>query len=278
MLPCFVFSTREHPSSTDWRRVYLRAINPVLVTVYLFALLLLGLWKLYPVLSPLGRLVCFPFIILIGNCLWFWLLDNCTVPVAIASIYGFFSIAGVVKLFPNIPHTVGSTLITSGIVWPSVVVAFFILCKFGDPLFNRVLALNFGRGFFYRRGQDDFRDEQHDRWEENEFATEYGEEWEENEFATEYGEEWEEDYVAEEPVLNEEHRKRLKQLFRRAAQSCHPDKAPEHLKDTAHELFAQLNAAFQANDIEAVQNISDIVRSGVFRVDRFNSQSLASSR
>ena len=122
MLPCFELSTREHQSSTDERRVYLRAINPVLVKVYLFALLLLGLYMLYPVLPPLGRLVCFPFIILIGNHLWFWLLDNCTVPVAIASIYGFFSIAGVVKLFPDIPHTVGSTLITSGIVFPSFVV------------------------------------------------------------------------------------------------------------------------------------------------------------
>ena len=90
--------------------------------------------------------------------------------------------------------------------------------------------------------------------------------------------EWEEDYVAEEPILNEEDRKQLKQLFRRAAQSCHPDRVPEHLKDTAHQLFTQLNAAFQANDIEGVQNISDIVCSGVFRVDRINSQSVASSR
>ena len=88
--------------------------------------------------------------------------------------------------------------------------------------------------------------------------------WEENEFGTEYGEEWEEDYVFEEPILNEEHRKQLKQLFRRTAQSCHPDKCPDHLKDTAHQLFTQLNAAFQANDIEGVQNISDIVRSGAF--------------
>jgi len=93
---------------------------------------------------------------------------------------------------------------------------------------------------------------------------EYNDRWEESEFGTEYGEEWEEDYVAEEPLLNEEHRKQLKQLFRRAAQSCHPDKCPEHLKDTAHQLFTQLNAAFQANDIEAVRNISDIVRSGAF--------------
>ncbi len=93
--------------------------------------------------------------------------------------------------------------------------------------------------------------EQHDRWEESEFGTEYGEE-------------WEEDYVAEEPILNEEDRKQLKQLFRRTAQSCHPDRVPEHLKDAAHELFAQLNAAFQANDTEVVQNISDLVRSGVF--------------
>ena len=90
--------------------------------------------------------------------------------------------------------------------------------------------------------------------------------------------EWEEDYVFEEPILNEEDRKQLKQLFRRAAQSCHPDRVPEHLKDAAHELFTQLNAAFQANDIEAVRNISDIVRSGVFRADRVNSQSVASSR
>jgi hypothetical protein len=90
--------------------------------------------------------------------------------------------------------------------------------------------------------------------------------------------EWEEDYVFEEPILNEEDRKQLKQLFRRAAQSCHPDRVPEHLKDTAHQLFTQLNAAFQANDIEGVQNISDIVCSGVFRVDLINSQSVASSR
>ena len=90
--------------------------------------------------------------------------------------------------------------------------------------------------------------------------------------------EWEEDYVFEKPILNEGDRKQLKQLFRRAAQSCHPDRVPEHLKDAAHELFTQLNAAFQANDIEAVRNISEIVRSGVFRADRVNSQSVASSR
>jgi len=207
---------------------------------------------LYPVLPPVGRGVCFPFIILISVGLGFWLIDYCTVPVTISSIYGFFSIVHAIKLFPTIPpDTVGSTLLSWGIVNSSVTVALLLVLESASPIFNRVLALIFSPGVVNRREQDDFRDEQHDRWEESEFGTEYGEE-------------WEEDYVAEEPILNEEDRTQLKQLFRRAAQSCHPDKAPEHLKDTAHQLFMQLNAAFHANDIEGVQNISDIVRSGVF--------------
>ena len=142
----------------------------------------------------------------------------------------------------------------------AIVVLLLCLAWRGYVSFDSVPGDEYGD----RREQDEFRYEHHDGWEEDDLRYEYHDSSEENDFGTEYGDGWEEDNTPERQILDEDHRKQLKQLFRRAAQFCHPDKVPDHVRDAAHELFTQLNAAFQANDIEGVRNISDIARSGAF--------------
>ncbi len=59
----------------------------------------------------------------------------------------------------------------------------------------------------------------------------------------------------EKPVLDDELAKKIKQLYRRASQLCHPDKVPEFLKQKAHDIFTRLSTAYRSNKIEEVEEI-----------------------
>jgi hypothetical protein len=59
------------------------------------------------------------------------------------------------------------------------------------------------------------------------------------------------------PVLEKELAKKIKQIYRRASQLCHPDRVPEFLKEKAHDIFSRLSAAYRSNNIEEVEAIHE---------------------
>jgi curved DNA-binding protein CbpA len=65
-------------------------------------------------------------------------------------------------------------------------------------------------------------------------------------------------------TLNDEEKKELKLLFRKAARLCHPDIVTKELQDKAHEITAQLNEAYGQNDLNSVKKILDMLENGVY--------------
>ena len=82
----------------------------------------------------------------------------------------------------------------------------------------------------------------------------------------EYRQEYE--LIKDEPIfqLEEEEQKRLKILYRKASQLCHPDKVDEVYKQEAHEVFVALNAAYRKNDIQSVESILKKIETGQFDI------------
>ncbi len=62
--------------------------------------------------------------------------------------------------------------------------------------------------------------------------------------------------------LTEEELKELKYLYRKAAKLCHPDIVADDLKDQAHEIMVQLNAARDNKDLARVKEILLSLESG----------------
>jgi len=55
--------------------------------------------------------------------------------------------------------------------------------------------------------------------------------------------------------LNTEQLKELKALYRKACRLCHPDIVADELKDQAHKIMSELNAAKKKNNLEKVKEI-----------------------
>jgi hypothetical protein len=64
--------------------------------------------------------------------------------------------------------------------------------------------------------------------------------------------------------LDEEEQKRLKSLYRKASQICHPDKVDKAHQQEAHEAFVALNEAYRKNDIQAIESILKKLEIGQF--------------
>lgn len=62
--------------------------------------------------------------------------------------------------------------------------------------------------------------------------------------------------------LSEDEKAELKKLYRKAARLCHPDIMPDELKEKAHELMQQLNAAYSKNDLAEVKKILYALENG----------------
>lgn len=65
-------------------------------------------------------------------------------------------------------------------------------------------------------------------------------------------------------TLNDEEKKELKLLFRKAARLCHPDIVSKELQNKAHEITAQLNEAYAQNDLSSVKRILEMLENGVY--------------
>lgn len=68
--------------------------------------------------------------------------------------------------------------------------------------------------------------------------------------------------------LTDEEQKELKKKYRKASKLCHPDVVSEDQKELADKLFAELNAAYERNDLQKVKEILDNLEKGNFFVNK----------
>ena len=62
--------------------------------------------------------------------------------------------------------------------------------------------------------------------------------------------------------LNEEDKKELKNLFRKAAKLCHPDIVADEHREKAHQIMQELNEAYSKQDLNKVRTILNSLESG----------------
>ncbi|MEO9210234.1 MAG: DnaJ domain-containing protein, partial [Ginsengibacter sp.] len=60
----------------------------------------------------------------------------------------------------------------------------------------------------------------------------------------------------------------IKKKYRKASKLCHPDVVSEEQKEMADKLFAELNAAYERNDLEKVKEILENLEKGNFFVNK----------
>ena len=68
--------------------------------------------------------------------------------------------------------------------------------------------------------------------------------------------------------LTDEEQKELKRMYRKASKLCHPDVVSEEQKELADKLFAELNAAYERNDLNRVKEILENLERGDFFVSK----------
>ena len=68
--------------------------------------------------------------------------------------------------------------------------------------------------------------------------------------------------------LTEDEQKELKRLYRKASKLCHPDVVGDEQKELADKLFAELNAAYERNDLQKVREILENLEKGNFFVSK----------
>ncbi len=68
--------------------------------------------------------------------------------------------------------------------------------------------------------------------------------------------------------LTEEELVEIKKKYRKASKLCHPDVVSEDQKELADKLFAELNAAYERNDLEKVKEILENLEKGNFFVNK----------
>ena len=71
--------------------------------------------------------------------------------------------------------------------------------------------------------------------------------------------------------LTKEEQIEIKKLYRKASKLCHPDVVSEEQKELADKLFAELNAAYERNDLEKVREILESLEKGDFFVNKSDS-------
>lgn len=97
----------------------------------------------------------------------------------------------------------------------------------------------------------------------------------------EFNKEYKEVLSQERFELDEEEKKELKKLFRKASRLCHPDIVADELKEQAHEIMAELNEAYKQQDIDKVKKILHALENGTgFEVasDKINDKELLKTK
>lgn len=85
-----------------------------------------------------------------------------------------------------------------------------------------------------------------------------------NDYSKEYG-------ITKDEKISEltvDEQKELKHKYRKASKLCHPDVVSEEQKELADKLFAELNAAYNQNDLQKVSEILENLERGEFFVNK----------
>ncbi|MBP6024510.1 J domain-containing protein [Ferruginibacter sp.] len=69
-------------------------------------------------------------------------------------------------------------------------------------------------------------------------------------------------------TLTDEEQKELKNKYRKASKLCHPDVVSDEQKELATKLFAELNAAYEKNDLKRVSEILENLEKGHFFINK----------
>lgn len=78
-----------------------------------------------------------------------------------------------------------------------------------------------------------------------------------------YQHEYENQQVQDAPSqLNEEEVAELKTLYRKACSLCHPDRFEDIEKEAAHQIFVELQNVYKSNDISALRDLHNTLKSG----------------
>ena len=83
-----------------------------------------------------------------------------------------------------------------------------------------------------------------------------------------YSEEFETSKNEKIAELTEEELIEIKKKYRKASKLCHPDVVSEDQKELADKLFAELNAAYERNDLEKVKEILENLEKGNFFINK----------
>jgi len=59
--------------------------------------------------------------------------------------------------------------------------------------------------------------------------------------------------------LTEDEEKEIKRIYRKASHKCHPDVVSEEFEKQAHEIFSQLNDAYNRNDLDKVKELANLL-------------------
>lgn len=62
--------------------------------------------------------------------------------------------------------------------------------------------------------------------------------------------------------LSDDEEQELKKLYRKACSLCHPDRFDETQKDAAHQVFVSLQNIYKANDLHALRELHNTLKSG----------------
>lgn len=68
--------------------------------------------------------------------------------------------------------------------------------------------------------------------------------------------------------LSQEEKVEIKKLYRKASKLCHPDVVNEEQKELADKVFAELNAAYESNDLVKVKEILESLEKGDFFISK----------
>ncbi len=72
------------------------------------------------------------------------------------------------------------------------------------------------------------------------------------------------------PKLKLKDQDKLKKMFREACKICHPDMVAEEVQEQAQQLFNELNNAYYYNDIDKIEEILLMLKSGKIHLGRKN--------
>lgn len=65
--------------------------------------------------------------------------------------------------------------------------------------------------------------------------------------------------------LSDKDKKKLKQVYRKASQLCHPDRVSDEQKEVAQAIFVELTQAYEQNDLKKVEQILLDLQKGIFK-------------